>query len=59
LIGYQPFLNHVQLLPGREAPDEGSIKVLSYNVQNMAHSNINLERAEVSRGTPGQGRQKY
>jgi len=50
LIGYQPFIKHIQLLPGREAPVEEVIKVLSYNVQNMAHSNLGVEKAEIRSG---------
>jgi endonuclease/exonuclease/phosphatase family metal-dependent hydrolase len=41
LIGYNPLITYVQIMPGREAPkDSQVIKLLSYNVQNMAHSNI-------------------
>ena len=47
LIGYQPFIRHVQILPGREAPETGVMKMLSYNVQNMVHSNIGIEQAEI------------
>jgi endonuclease/exonuclease/phosphatase family metal-dependent hydrolase len=48
LIGYNPLMRHIQLLPGREAgTGPGVFKILSYNVQNMAHSNLGKERAEV------------
>ncbi len=41
LIGYNPLINHVQIMPGREAPDGPEVlKILSYNAQNMSHSNI-------------------
>ncbi|MEN8224566.1 MAG: endonuclease/exonuclease/phosphatase family protein [Bacteroidota bacterium] len=41
LIGYNHIHDHIQIMPGREASEEQDIiKVLSYNVQNMAHSNI-------------------
>lgn len=50
LIGYQPLVMHVQILPGREAPLDGTMKILSYNVQNMAHSNVGIEAAEIRSG---------
>lgn len=50
LIGYQPFMAHFQLLPGREAPKDAVFSVLSYNVQNMAHSNLGVEKAEIRNG---------
>jgi len=50
LIGYQSMIRHIQVLPGREAPAEGSIKMLSYNVQNMVHSNTGVEQADIRKG---------
>ncbi len=47
LIGYQPFVHHLQILPGREVPSEGTTKLLSFNVQNMAHSNLGVEETEI------------
>jgi endonuclease/exonuclease/phosphatase family metal-dependent hydrolase len=48
LIGYNPLMRHIQFFPGREAgTGPGVFKILSYNVQNMAHSNLGKERAEV------------
>lgn len=48
LLGYNPLMRHVKLFPGGDAAGEpGSIKILSYNVQNMSHSNAGLERAEI------------
>ena len=41
IAGYGPLGRYVQLLPGKEAPDSNElVKVMSYNVQNMAHSNF-------------------
>jgi len=41
LIGYNPLVKHIQIVPGREVSEKKDIiKVLTYNVQNMAHSNI-------------------
>lgn len=48
LIGYNPLVNHIQLMPGREAPRQGELlKILSYNVQNMAHSNTGKRDPET------------
>ena len=47
LIGYQPFIKHIQLFSGKEAPASTVMKLLSYNVQNMAHSNIGIENADI------------
>jgi endonuclease/exonuclease/phosphatase family metal-dependent hydrolase len=48
LIGYNHLISHVQLMPGREAPaGTENLKILSYNAQNMAHSNIGREKAEI------------
>ena len=50
LIGYNPFIHHFQIMPGREAPKESAlVKVMSYNVQNMAHSNIGQRDPETRR----------
>lgn len=46
LLGYSAFTKHVQIFPGREAPTEKGFKILSYNVQNMVHSNLGIEREE-------------
>ena len=41
LIGYGPIGRYIQFTPGKKAPDsEKLLKVLSYNVQNMSHSNF-------------------
>lgn len=45
--GFQPMTRHVQLLPGNKSPEEKGITVLSYNVQNMAHSNDGMEKQAV------------
>ncbi len=45
--GFQPLTRYIQLFPGEPAPDEKSVSVLSYNVQNMAHSNDGEEKAGV------------
>jgi len=50
LLGYSSFTRHVQVFPGREAPIENSIKMLSYNVQNMAHSNYGRENVTIRNG---------
>ncbi len=50
LIGYQAFIHHVQLLPGREAPEKGTIKLLSFNAQNMAYNNLGIEKEEIRSG---------
>lgn len=47
LAGFNTLSRHIQLMPGREAPKENTLKVLSYNVQNMAHSNTGVEKQEV------------
>ncbi len=48
LIGYNPLNSHVQLFPGRESPQDTAVfKVLSYNVQNMAHSNTGIEQSGI------------
>ncbi len=47
LVGYNPLISHIQILPGREAPEQGGMKILSYNVQNMAHSNSGIEKEDV------------
>lgn len=47
LIGYNPLMSHVQIMPGREAPEHEGIQILSYNVQNMAHSNAGVEKEDV------------
>lgn len=48
LIGFNPLMRHIQLLPGREAPkDETVVKLLSYNVKNMANSNVGIVKAEI------------
>lgn len=48
LIGFNPLMRHLQLLPGREAPkDETVVKLLSYNVKNMSNSNMGIVKAEV------------
>jgi len=46
LLGYSSFTKHVQIFPGREAPTEKGFKILSYNVQNMVHSNLGIEKEE-------------
>lgn len=50
LIGYQAFFSHFQLFPGRLAPAGGTIKVLTFNVQNMAHSNLGIEKEGIREG---------
>ena len=48
LIGYNPLVSHFQLFPGREAPQDTAVfKVLSYNVQNMANSNVGIEKSDI------------
>ena len=47
LIGYQPLIRHIQVLPGRESPKDGTTMLMSYNVQNMAHSNIGIHKANL------------
>jgi endonuclease/exonuclease/phosphatase family metal-dependent hydrolase len=47
LIGFNVFTAHIQLLPGREAPTEDVISVLSFNVQNMAFSNTGVPDGKV------------
>ncbi|MEE4257696.1 MAG: endonuclease/exonuclease/phosphatase family protein [Bacteroidales bacterium] len=46
LMGYASFTKHVQVFPGREAPTEKGFNILSYNVQNMVHSNLGIEKEE-------------
>lgn len=43
LLGYSSFTKHIQIFPGREAPTEQGFKILTYNVQNMVHSNLGIE----------------
>ena len=48
IIGFNPMVRHIQIFPGREAPaDSASFKVLSYNVKNMANSNVGIVKAEI------------
>ena len=46
LIGYTSLTNHIQLFPGKEAPDDKGVKILTYNVQNMVHSNLGIQSAD-------------
>lgn len=48
LAGYNPLANHIQLLPGSEASHgKEHLKVLSYNVQNLSHSNYGGEQSGI------------
>lgn len=47
IIGFNIFTRHIQIMPGREAPTENVISLLSYNVQNMAHSNTGLSNIKI------------